>query len=88
MKTYHFAMVPDKKSGLGTLLKVGLGLAGAYYAYTKLTSTDSDKDETKESPKVGTEEIKKGIDGAAKDASDFAAKVLKAAKKIPDALKD
>ena len=86
MKSYHLAMVPDKKGGLGTLVKVGLALAGAYYAYTKLTETDEEKAEKKESGTVGTDEIKKGIDTAAKEASDFAAKVLKAAKKIPDAI--
>ncbi|MDR0850969.1 MAG: hypothetical protein LBN36_00585 [Clostridiales Family XIII bacterium] len=89
MKTYHLAMVPDKKSGgLGTLLKIGLVIGGAYLAYTQLSDKDkAQKTSRDESPKAGTTEATLGLDKAARDVSDFAARVLKAAKKVPDAIK-
>jgi hypothetical protein len=72
-------MVPDKKGGLGTLLKAGLLIGTAYLAYKNLSGKDGD---TKGDSGAGTSVIGAGVDKAAKEAGDFAAKVLKAAKKV------
>jgi uncharacterized membrane protein YebE (DUF533 family) len=85
-KSYHIAMVQDKKSGLSTLLKLGAVAGTAYFAYKNLISKDKDKDtETdKDSTddKSTTDKVVSSVDKVAKEASDFAAKVLKAAKKV------
>jgi len=86
MKTYHFAMVPEKKGGLSTLLKLGLAVGGAYFAYQRLAGGKT-SDGSGESPNAGTSEVNLGFDAAAREASDFAARVLKAAKRIPEAIK-
>jgi cbb3-type cytochrome oxidase subunit 3 len=87
--TYHFAMVPEKKSGLGTIVKIGLIAGGIYWAYRQQANKDADKGAGgayPESPNAGSSELRAGVDAAAREAGDFAARVLKAAKKIPDAL--
>jgi hypothetical protein len=77
-KTYHLAMVQDKKGGFGTFIKAGLVITAAYLAYKNLGSKDDDA----QASQAGKSTIGAGVDKAAKEASDFAAKVLKAAKKV------
>ena len=85
-KTYHLAMVQDKKGfGLGTLLKIGIVATGIYYAYQQLKANEGETGRTRRtaSPNAG-EEIAAGAGKAAKEISDFAARVLKAAKKTEE----
>ncbi|MDR1574156.1 MAG: hypothetical protein LBS24_07590 [Clostridiales Family XIII bacterium] len=85
-RTYHFAMVPEKRSGLGTLLKIGLVAGGVYLAYkqrdAKGPAAGADV-ERAESPNAGSTELRRGVDAAAREIGDFAARVLKAAKRAP-----
>jgi hypothetical protein len=87
-KTYHIGMVEDKGFGLVTLLKIGTVAAAGYVAYTRFLKKDADSTDVTETGEEGTANAGFSIDKAAKDAGDFAVKVLKAAKKIPDALKE
>ncbi|MDR2610611.1 MAG: hypothetical protein LBC58_04065 [Clostridiales Family XIII bacterium] len=84
-KTYHMAMIEDKRFGLGTLLKVGAVCAAGFVAYTQLVKKDEAAPETGSPTSAAASKF--SVDKAARDASEFAAKVLKAAKKVPDALK-
>jgi hypothetical protein len=87
--TYHFAMVPEKKSGLGSAVKLGLVIGGIYWAYRRRDNKDAESAPTgaarAESPNAGTSELSRGVDAAAREIGDFAARVLKAAKRAPDA---
>lgn len=83
MRNMHFALVPEKRSALGTLLKLGLAAGGAYLAYQYVAER---KKEGGLSPNAGTEEAALGFDREAHAAEDFAARVLKAAKRVPDLL--
>jgi hypothetical protein len=77
MKSYHFAMVEDKKGpGLGTLLKVAAVGTAVYYAYKQLKT-----DPAAEGGTDLTQTAKSTIDKAATEAKDFAARVAEAAKK-------
>jgi hypothetical protein len=81
-------MVPEKKSGLGTLLKIGLVAGGVYLAYKQRGAKDANAatdGARAESPNVGGAELRRGVDAAAREIGDFAARVLKAAKRTPDA---
>jgi uncharacterized membrane protein YebE (DUF533 family) len=81
-KSYHIAMVQDKKSGLSTLLKAGAVVGAAYFAYKNLGNKDKET-KTATDPDTSTaDKVISGVDKAAKEASEFAAKVLKAAKKV------
>jgi hypothetical protein len=90
-KSYHIAMVQDKKGGLSTLLKLGAVAGAAYFAYKNLgsknvsTSTNSGTGADDSTSATTASKVASGVDKAAKEASDFAAKVLKAAKKVVDA---
>jgi hypothetical protein len=86
-KSNHIAMVEDKRFGLGTVLKIGAVAAAAFAAYVQLTKKEDEGAEASESPNAGTGSSAFSVDKAAREAGDFAAKVLKAAKKLPDALK-
>lgn len=85
MKTYHFGMIPEKGSSLKSLLKIGLVAGGAYLAYQRLYKGANNTQE--QSPNAGTVDFAGGADAAAREAGDFAAKVLKAAKRIPEAVR-
>lgn len=85
MKTYHFGMIPEKGGSLKSLLKVGLVAGGAYLAYQYLyKGTNNDQEQ---SPNAGSPGATFSVDAAAREAGDFAAKVLKAAKRIPEAVR-
>jgi uncharacterized membrane protein YebE (DUF533 family) len=89
--TYHFAMVPERKSGLGTIVKLGLIAGGVYLAYKQRGNKDADGGAdagraSAESPNAGSTELSRGVDAAAREIGDFTARVLKAAKRIPDAI--
>jgi len=84
-KTYHIGMVEDRSFGLTTLLKIGTVAAAGYVAYTRFLKKDKNGTDVTED---GTAKAGFSIDKAAKDAGDFAAKVLKAAKKFPDTVKN
>ncbi|MDR1068627.1 MAG: hypothetical protein LBL36_05220 [Clostridiales Family XIII bacterium] len=86
-KSYHIAMVEDKRFGVGTVLKAGAVAAAVFAAYVQLTKKENADTGAAESPNAGTGGSAFSIDKAAREAGDFAAKVLKAAKKLPDALK-
>jgi hypothetical protein len=81
-------MVPEKRNGLGTLLKIGLVAGGLYLAYKQrgvkspVAGTGGAR---AESPNAGTSELRRGVDAAAREIGDFTARVLKAAKRAPDA---
>ncbi|MDR2132262.1 MAG: hypothetical protein LBP30_02830, partial [Clostridiales Family XIII bacterium] len=82
--TYHFAMVPEKKSGLGTVVKLGLIAGGLYLAYKQRKDKGADGGAgalRAESPNAGSLEPARGVDAAAREIGDFAARVLKAAKR-------
>ncbi|MDR2355380.1 MAG: hypothetical protein LBE16_04210 [Clostridiales Family XIII bacterium] len=88
--TYHFAMVPERRSGLGTIVKIGLIAGGIYLAYKQRGGKGDGKGsggKGAESPNAGSAELSRGVDTAAREIGDFTARVLKAAKRIPDALK-
>jgi hypothetical protein len=88
-KSYHLAMVQDKKGfGLGALLKIGIVVGGLYYGYKWLSEEGRQSGEprrTKRAESQGAgEETAAGAGKAAKEISDFAARVLKAAKKTDE----
>lgn len=86
-KGYHLEMVPNKGGALGKLVKLTLLGVGIYAGYKYLTGEDkyeefdADKPETTSAGENGQE-----FGAEEKTADDFAARVLKAAKRIPDAL--
>jgi hypothetical protein len=83
-------MVPEKRIGLGTLVKIGLAAGGIYWAYRRRGNKDAEDGAgdvaRAESPNAGSSEAGLGVDAAAREIGDFAARVLKAAKRIPDAM--
>jgi uncharacterized membrane protein YebE (DUF533 family) len=79
-------MVPERRSGLGTLVKLGLIAGGVYLAYKQRGNKGAERaagPERAESPNAGSAELSRGIDTAAREIGDFAARVLKAAKRVP-----
>ncbi|MDR2295408.1 MAG: hypothetical protein LBD95_01290 [Clostridiales Family XIII bacterium] len=87
--TYHFAMVPERKSGIGTIVKIGLVAGGVYLAYKQRSGKGAGPGtgaRDAESPNAGSVELSRGVDAAAREIGDFTARVLKAAKRIPDAI--
>jgi hypothetical protein len=67
------------------LVKIGLAAGGLYWAYRRRGdkgAEDGAVDVTRaESPNAGSSELGRGVDAAAREIGDFAARVLKAAKR-------
>jgi hypothetical protein len=79
-------MVPERRGGLGTLVKLGLIAGGVYLAYKRRGGRGAERaagPERAESPNAGSAELSRGLDAAAREIGDFTARVLKAAKRAP-----
>jgi hypothetical protein len=80
-------MVPERRGGFGTLVKLGLIAGGVYLAYRQRGARAAERTAgggRAESPSAGSAELGRGIDAAAREIGDFTARVLKAAKRGAD----